>query len=1259
MQSNRHYCGVAWVTLVAVVVGFQPWFAMAATPARAGAAAPSRYTTIPNQSAPPAARSSSAGPSRQYTTIPNAIPSAGPATPASRLPSANTLPITPITPPVAPPPAYPHSDSGLPLVEVVTTTATYEDLRVAAVKTELAAQQAQPLANQATSDFEYEAKIFMDAVQASGFTDLFNQPVSVLKTGSNGFYEVSKMKVAKKGKSKMGKVADKNEAGGMMDVRPCNQILGITLPLWVGQPFKTKDGKTYYSYSAAKNAALNVAAFDAAFKLNIGKTGKVTSSKSQLGDTYNACLNIEDMSAEISLPKKIADKIALDDADIWAPKLQTYYTAVQNYQDAVQDWMAQESHLSDLCAKMILKAEAQDPKLEGLAMDAYGFWLATKVRYYFMFGSTKLILPNIIAKLLLQNIFKDFSNGLADTSAYRAALTEIYKSATGLSDLRRLDTAFGFAASYAASLKTERKFTERVAQAAAAKAYADKVASKKSAPSGSGAITLPDYSKPSPTGNGKATPMSSSADTVSIPTKNLEVQGLAIPEPDPAMVALSNRAVEVFYVLAVPILDVTKRDGFGALWAFITNFAFDMDKYYFALNDKSSSFTSKNDGIDIYDPIAGWHKMQIAWQAPVAKAQGPTETFLHPLPAKIEINPRYKYAPGSLNFAVYSHQDQYILNGYLADHPLYEVLSQSAKEQKFWLNVKPPVHFLTGPAISLNSKLSASELIPASLMGTTNAFGVSAATMLSAQSDGTMAIAMAGVPFVEYPDLEVWLNRVYGFSNYVKKGLQADKAAGYPNLVMAKQIQNFSSVAALFHPVSVGFGTCSIYNTLHSPYNPHLGYSCGDYGDPLIDLYMPNKAPSKTSAIFHWLRRMNLWIDDNIIPSAIAQDAGVERIEDESGNQNDGGAGGDIGTGFSDVMDFFATYFGNGGGPVSDPGANDGNANGNSNNGNADVIPNLPPLAPNQVAALAGMIGTPQSVIRHLPSWYKGSMCEGLKVCLGNAYAARAVLGEYSAELSGSPFAAFSGDTTTSNRVLQAAYLQNELFKIGNKIMGTPGFRAAFDKMQTNSWVTVSNANYQKVVFEQAIRAFHLVGVAGNIEKLAEFREKFSDRVSASHIPILRGFDFTQPLNLLAFNRGGVIQVNVSATAADFVQFMYPGSNANQVLNGLATASDASLLLSFENYFTAVKNHEFIHDVNIALLDMGLISEAVARSVAAGELEHGLDGVISGVQRVTHIPIYHGESDTSVFNGDEARSLYLLSWDVIMQRFEHSGAPTQ
>lgn len=65
MLNCHRYRGVSWVTLVAVVVSFQPWIAMA------GTASTKRYTTIPAaRSSAPAARSAPSKSSQQVNTTP-------------------------------------------------------------------------------------------------------------------------------------------------------------------------------------------------------------------------------------------------------------------------------------------------------------------------------------------------------------------------------------------------------------------------------------------------------------------------------------------------------------------------------------------------------------------------------------------------------------------------------------------------------------------------------------------------------------------------------------------------------------------------------------------------------------------------------------------------------------------------------------------------------------------------------------------------------------------------------------------------------------------------------------------------------------------------------------------------------------------------------------------------------------------------------------------------------------------------------------
>lgn len=756
-----------------------------------------------------------------------------------------------------------------------TTPLSYEQLREAAVKAELNAQKSQLLANQATAAFEASAAIFISAVKQAGFSDLFNLPASTPKTADKaGFYEVSKLAVAKKGKTQVGKVVDKYNAGvtdESMDVRPCNQILGIILPKWAGQPFKTSDGKAFNSYNAARDDVLKKDFLKNPIK--VGTTGKV--SQEGISDPYTKCLNIEDMSAQLGIPKKFADKIALDGADIWEPQLQKYYTAVQNYQDAVQDWLAYETHLSDLCANMILVAEAKDSKLEGVAIDAYGFWLATKLRYYYMFNSTKPMLPSeksLFVDLKVQKIFQDWSKGSIDTSAYRAALTEMLTSAAGPSALRRLDTAFGFAAANAASLKTETTLTKRVAKATIAKAAADKAAAAKSGPSASIATGPLNYGTTGLTGGAITNTSIAANNTVAnkVPTRTTNpVMVNVTVTSDPEMAALSDRLLEAYYVLAVPVLDRTKKHGFTPTWVFITDFAYDMDKYFFALKDKSKSFAFKNGGFDIYDSVAGWHKMQVDWH----------------LPYGFKVRSQRDYYPYGYEF-FYS---------YTSDHPLYEVLSQSARAQDYWMTKKVDVR--SNVAISLSqtklqvefSQYPALDVTPKYLLGITNAFGVSAATMLSAHSDATLTIDRLGftdsrgsdikVIQKDFLNVEVWKQEIKYFFSYLEKGLKANKDQGNPNVVAAKEIKSFSSVAALFHPISVGFGNCSIYQTLFSPYHERLGYACGDYAAPLLELLRPVNPTTKTSAIFRVLRRMNRWFEDQIIPSALAQEAGIDTFE--------------------------------------------------------------------------------------------------------------------------------------------------------------------------------------------------------------------------------------------------------------------------------------------------------------------------------------------------------------------------------------------
>lgn len=855
MLSNHRYCGVSWVVLVTMVCSFQPWVAMAGS--SSGPASPA---------------------TRQYTTIPSSTPAARSAAPnlvdTKRIPTTQAV----ITP---------------PSIEQM----NYDQLREAAVEAELNAQKAQILYNQAAAAYNMESSNIKAFAQKAGYAGLLHPPLSTPVTGPRweGFDEVSNSQV------RGGLVV----TDGSIDVRPCNQILGITLPSWVGRKFfKTSDGKTFSSYSAAKDYVLKADLLKT--PIQIGKTGQI--SQESIGNVYSACLDIEGMSANLDFSKKLIDKIALNDAVTWKPVIKEYSVATSKKQEAAQSWQSAGANLIDLTAKMILKAEVNDPKLEGLAIDAYGFLIASRLRYDYLTHYTSMPLSGsgIFNNLVIQKLFQDLSKGgPIDTSAYRTALTELYNFKDNPNGLLRLDRAFGFAAVYAASLKSQLTLTERVAQAAKAtadKAAADKAASSKAANSSAwnliGAIRNATSTKPSQ-GFDKAF----SQTTTLAGANQAQLQVPTLPPSNPAMAALSDRATEVFLMLVVPVLDHTKIYGVTPSWTFVTNTAYQMDNYFFALKDQSKSAVVKNGGFDIYDKAAGWHKMQIEWHPPANFDPDHKGVFLKLFPSgggATEAGPGYgsslysaagvselkegKHAyyiatPTAGGYMLNPIPERYILGSYLAQSPLNEVLSFSAKEQKYWMSS-------TGYDGTVVSKL-----LPKFLTGVTNAFGISAATMLAAHSNSIPPYFYG----TGYPDLRPWKSKADIFSSYVAVGLQADKAGGYPNGTFSKQMQNFSSVAALFHPISVGFGTCSIYKTLFSPYNPHLGYSCTDYGYPLMILDMSDKSSKKTSTLFRDLKRLNHWVADQIIPNAHAESIGIEKSTDSggsSGGSSGGGSGG-------------------------------------------------------------------------------------------------------------------------------------------------------------------------------------------------------------------------------------------------------------------------------------------------------------------------------------------------------------------------------
>lgn len=1272
MLNSRHYSGVAWVTLVAVVVGFQPWVAMAATPARAGVAAPKPYMTIP------AARSLPASPARQYNTIPM--------TPAK--PPAN--PPVVITPPAVYKPPTPGSVLDIkansristttpvitPLPLPTATPLSYEQLRDAAVKAEKNAQKSQLLFNQKSAVTEANAATFMAAVKQSGFSDLLNQPESAPKTDPKaGRYEVSPPKATV--------VTDKiGDSGAEIEVVPCNQLLGIAiLSTWAGQSFKTSDGKTFNSYKAAKDYVLKADVLKN--PIQVGKTGKI--SQQSINEPYIQCLHIKDMSAQLGFPKKFADKIALDDPSGWESKLQNYYVVMQGYKDAAQGWMAAESHLDNQCAKMILEAEAKDPKLEGLAVDAYGFWLATKLRYYYLFDNPQPMLPNeasIFDNLQIQKIFQGLASGQVDTSGYRAFLSGLYSSANGLSALLRLDRAFGFAAGYASLLKAERKLTERVAQAAAA---AKAAASKAANASSSGVTGQLNVANANLTGKGNTITSINATNQAPIQTQNAMALN-PIPTLDADMAALSDRAVEVFYGLGIPILDRTKIYGSTPLWVFVTNYAHDMDKYFFALKDTSKSFVVKNGGFDIYDSVAGWHKMQIEWHMPVKTTPQDFFNVSYPTFAKTLTYPADGSCPhvsfkGSDLFDIcQSYLAQYRFeDSYLAAHPLHEVLSRSAKEQDDLLNVK--IHYWNEKDQKYYVDLPASAATPKFLMGVTNAFGVSAATMLAVRGGppGVYKGDKAGNLLL---DLGGWKQNASEFSTYVEKGLQADKAGGYPYGTFSKQMQNFSSVAFLFHPISVGFGTCSIYETLFSPYGPHvgsyiakspLGYSCIDYTYPLLMLYMPDQPSKKTATLFRGLRRLHQWVEDLVIPNALAYSVG---ISEESGGS--GGGGGTVAT----VVALIAGFFGSGSGSSS------GGGGGSSGAKSATEIAAQNDAAAEQAqqkqtqasVAEANKVAAGTKAIDKaidLPNWYNGSNCASIQACVANIKAVNNNLQAFGTELSTSTFSVMTElgkDVSASNSFMQAAYLQHELQKIGETLLKSQEFQTMLGKAQANAEAIVQNPSWQDRLFQQSVVNGGSI-IPGTVtpenyaEKEQQFKKLFSDANEVSSNSInhhVYPYFFGQDIQ--AANENGTIWVDVAKLADGYFSFMVSGNDLNAKLKAFEGFSSTQVSQSFENYVTAAFAHELAHNRGTILALMGLSPAGDAFHVQMGDADHA--SIFPNMSASTGIPIslYDGMKN-GTYNGftdpNKARSLLINDFHSLATRSVGtastggSGAPTQ
>lgn len=880
MLSNHRYRGVSWIVLLTMVFSFQPWVAMAGS--SSGPASPA---------------------TRQYTTIPSSTPAA-----RSAAPNLDTKQIlttqTVITP--------------LPLPTL--TPMNYDQLREAAVKAELYALDAQYSYNLAAADFALQSSNIKSATQKAGYAGLLHPPLGTPVTGPRwkGFDEVSKLKV------RDSIIVTDNG----INVQPCNQILGITLSSGGRSQYKTSNGEVFASYNAARDYVLKA---DLLKNLKIGNTGVI--SKGMVGDAYYACLDIKEMSVDLDFSKTLIDKIALNDPITWQPVINEYFIAAAQYQEAAQTWQVAEAKLSDLIAKMILKAEASDPKLEGLAIDAYGFWIATKLRYHYMSGHAKSWLPSetaIFGKLQIQKIFQDYSNGKIDTGAYRTSLYDLFNSAVGPAPLLRLDRAFGFAAAYAASLKSQPTLTERVAQAAKVaadkKAAAEKAASSKPANSSiwnlintttSGTSTNPSqgFNK----GPSQTTALSASnQDQLQVPV---------LPPWDPMVSALSSRLTEVLFILAVPVLDRTKLYGVTPSWLFITNTAYPMDNYFFALKDQSKSAVVKNGGFDIYDKASGWHKMQIEWKTPSKRTPQDFINNKYPQLAKTMTYPADGSCPhvkmgnpytGSkqvwdLFDECQAYLSQYrIADSYLAKDPAYKVLSQSTKLQDERLNEK--IYYWSDKEQKNISDVPVSTVIPKFLMEVTNAFGINAAAMLSIHVKYPHIVQKADKSGNLLLDLRKWKNDAYDFSNYTEKAFQAEKAAGYPYVKSAAHVTNFSSIAFLFNPVSVGFGSCSIYETLLSPYNTQLGYSCIDYVRPLLEIYKPSK---KTSTLFRNLKRLNQWVADQIIPNANAEDIGITK-SDDGGSGSGGGAAAII---IQMALDFFGYGSGGGGGSGGSSGA--------------------------------------------------------------------------------------------------------------------------------------------------------------------------------------------------------------------------------------------------------------------------------------------------------------------------------------------------
>ncbi len=1245
LRIHRHR-GVAWVMLVSMVLwGFAPY-------ATAGTQGFS-----PNQFSHPPIRA------RQYITIPgNSV-----TPPVVSKPKITNAPIVIQKQPPLPLPPQATSDAPL----------NYDQLREAAVNAELAAQKSQLLANQATAAYETQLESFTSAIQQAGFTSMFDEPASTADTDTDAdqgatksqkkWYKIKKKVAANKiadNNKHLDKVVDTDMAGGIakdMDVRPCNQILGIQIVHQVGgTQFKTSDsGVQFPTYNAAKASII------AKTPIQIGKTGEVYSASAS-GKNYNACMNIEAMSAQLDFPKKFANAIVLDDAGTWEPKVQAFYSASTKYIKDVHAWMADETTLSDLCAKMILKAEAEDPNLTGRAIDTYGFWLGTKMRYFYMADTTLPMLSSetsIFDGLQIEKIFQAFSKGEVDASTTQPYLSSLMgmltSEAAGPAALRRLDRAFGFAAAYAASLGSEQTLTKRVAEAGTANDIP-----KPAAASGS----------PDPGQFDKAITKLSGGNAWSGQFSISKQKNLTVELPDPAMGVLSNELLTVFYVLGVSLEDFTKRDGFSPLWAFITNFPKQLDDYRFSMSDPSKSFVDMNKGFDILGP-SGWRKLRPDWQVPLKHA---------PEDYPVEVYPGVSYGQlvgGKENTdwhpVAQPPKREYILNSYLSSQPLYEVLSQSARIQDFWLTHK--VHIRIGipedKLVDVCCQYPASSRIPKHLMEVTNAFGVSAATMLSAHSDSTLTVdtlgylapdpnpkKMSNNPGIlitkDFLNMEAWKQEIKYFYSYLKKGLQANKDQGDPNVVVAKEIKNFSSVAALFNPISVGFGSCSIYQTLFSPYHKQLGYTCGDYAIPLLELLQPGKPTTKTSAIFRDLRRVNRWFEDLIIPSALAQEDGVDPVEiipdpaydldppqepvDMPNYEIDvyGGAWKPPSKNFkgSDPINNINPYFATQEPNVPTP------------NGEMSVAEKIIVEADTKQVELA------QKAIKKelgLPNEYKGVNCEGFHECAINVVEASS--GFDSSNYSGSPFdygvKTAQAFTDNNSAYIKGLYLQNEVLNIAAKLINMPEYQVMFANAQADALATVENPIYIRTFSNLAYKAYD---VHPNVKFRTAFeQELLKESKATSHLITLR--DFAPNGGEQAHNdKIGHIVVDVADSIQGYFGTMH-GKNGGDTyyLNNL---SPEQITQTYQNYLTGTLVHEYNHNVAMALYQTHMIS--LDRLVNAGEvLDHGMNPVLANI---FGLPIAStGASNPELTDYDKVRSLLFISWRSLMLGWDDAAVFTK